>query len=393
MATAKGGPTHRRWGKVYYRAMAAVGLTAVVLGLARPNIFLTLLAVFSFYNAFSGYRALAHKRPEAARHDRSAWAMAMVTLAASAALVVLGLVQPTETWRRLGLVPVVFGAFGVFLGGIDLRTFARPPADPMAWWYRHMTRMLGSYIAALTAFSVINFTALPLTVRWLWPTVIGTPLIVVWTTYYKLRFRRGTQRTEVHAMAKSVLVVLLILSAAVPVASAASPEVVAEARKALDANRVDEALTMLERAVAADARDADALAWLGSAQVRKARTASAFEAPSWVRKGFNTLDDAVERFPDTFIVYMVRGITATNVPDMFRKGDVAVKDLRAVVAMREKNSQAVPDGAMPTVYLHLGRAYKKAGQNAEARAIWERARQAHPAAPETQAIDKELRSL
>ena len=81
---------------------------------------------------------------------------------------------------------------------------------------------------------------------------------------------------------------------------------------------------MLERAVAADARDADALAWLGSAQVRKARTASAFEAPGWVRKGFNTLDDAVERFPDTFIVYMVRGITATNVPDMFRKGDDAL---------------------------------------------------------------------
>ena len=393
MITAKGGRTHRRWGKVYYRAMAVVGLTAAILGVARPNVFLALLAVFSFYTAFSGYRALSHKRPESTRRDRTAWAMAIVTLAVSASLIVLGLVRPSRTWQQLGFVPIVFGVVGTLLAGRDLATLLRPPTDPMAWWYTHMTRMLGSYIAAVTAFSVVNFTALPLTVRWLWPTLIGTPLIIVWTTYYKRRFSRGAPHPEVRAMAKSVLVAVLVLLAAVPATYAASPELVAEARKALDADRVDEALAMLERAVAADAKDADALAWLGSAQVRKARTVSVFERPSWVRKGFNTLDEAVERFPDGFIVYMVRGITATNVPDLFRKGDVALKDLRAVVTMREKNPQAVPDGAMPAVYLHLGRAYKKAGQAAEARATWEQGRREHPTAPETQAIETELRRL
>jgi hypothetical protein len=28
-------------------------------------------------------------------------------------------------------------------------------------------------------------------VLWLWPTVIGTPLIAVWITYYRIRFRRA----------------------------------------------------------------------------------------------------------------------------------------------------------------------------------------------------------
>jgi len=167
----------------------------------------------------------------------------------------------------------------------------------------------------------------------------------------------------------------------------------APGRRALDAGRFDDALAVLERAVAADASDPAALAWLGSAQVRKAGTASLMDRAGWVRKGFNTLDEAVERFPKAFVVYLVRGITATNVPDFFRKGEVAVQDLRAVLDMRDRDPATVPDAAMPVVYLSLGRAYKKAGKTAEARAVWERGRRAHPGAPETPAIDAELRRL
>src|SRR5437867_12217898 len=63
MLTVKGGRAHRRWGKIYFRAMAVVAATAVVMALWRPQIFLALLAVFSFYMAFAGYRTLSRKRP------------------------------------------------------------------------------------------------------------------------------------------------------------------------------------------------------------------------------------------------------------------------------------------------------------------------------------------
>ena len=49
MLTVKGGRAHRRWGKIYFWAMAVVASTAIVLALWRPQIFLGLLAVFSFY--------------------------------------------------------------------------------------------------------------------------------------------------------------------------------------------------------------------------------------------------------------------------------------------------------------------------------------------------------
>jgi hypothetical protein len=190
MVTAKGGRAHRRWGTVYYWAMAVVALTAIVVALWRPNPFLALVAVFSFYFAFTGRRVLRHKRPD--RGERATaldWGAAVAAAAASVALIVLGIVQPGAVWVKLGTVAVVFGVLGLAFAALQLSRFARPPADPTRWWFSHMSGMLGSYVAAFTAFSVVNFTFLPTTVRWLWPTLVGTPLIVLWVSY-KRRFQR-----------------------------------------------------------------------------------------------------------------------------------------------------------------------------------------------------------
>jgi uncharacterized membrane protein len=192
MVAAKGGPTHRRWGVVYYWAMATVALSAIALSVWHPSPFLTLVAVFSFYFVFRGRRVLDRKRPD--RGERASvldWTGAVGTAAACAALVVLGVVQPGPVWVRLGVVAVVFGLLGLALAAADVRSFVWPPVDRNTWWFAHMTGMLGSYVAALSAFSVVNFTFLPTTARWLWPTLVGTPLIVLWIAYYKRRFRRG----------------------------------------------------------------------------------------------------------------------------------------------------------------------------------------------------------
>src|SRR5437879_11715549 len=87
MLTAKGGPTHRRWGKVYFWAMAVVAATAVVVGYWRSILFLMLTAVFSFYAALSGYRVLYRKRPDLGERPGALdWISAGITLVASAAL-------------------------------------------------------------------------------------------------------------------------------------------------------------------------------------------------------------------------------------------------------------------------------------------------------------------
>src|SRR2546430_8762246 len=100
---------------------------------------------------------------------------------------------------------------------------------------------------------------------------------------------------------------------------------VVQGRQALDADRPDDAIALLEKAVAADPKSPAALAWLGSAQVRKAARVGGMEAAGWVKRGFDTLDEAVERFPDAVVVDLVRGITAARVPDLFPKAEPAGK--------------------------------------------------------------------
>jgi hypothetical protein len=197
LLTVKGGPAHRRWGKIYFWAMTVVAVTALGVGYWRSRIFLVLVAVFSFYAALSGYRVLYRKRPELGQGATAFdWIAAVLTLAASSALIVMGIVQPSATWRRLSIVAVVLGTIGFFLAGRDVWAFVKPPTDRNAWWYHHLTSMIASYIAVVTAFSVVNFTFLPLTARWLWPTIIGTPAIFIWVTYYKTRFNRRKPATQ-----------------------------------------------------------------------------------------------------------------------------------------------------------------------------------------------------
>ena len=195
MATAKGGRAHRRWGQLYFWAMAAVAASAVVLALWRPVEWLALVAIFSFYSAFSGYRALYRKRPHAGEAASGwDWLAAAVALAASLALFALGVARPNETWTRISTIAIVLGLLGVALAARDLASFAWPSRNRQAWWFSHMSGMLASYLATVSAFSAVNFTFLPLTARFLWPSMVGVPLIFAWVAYYRARFSRRAAR-------------------------------------------------------------------------------------------------------------------------------------------------------------------------------------------------------
>jgi hypothetical protein len=197
LLTAKGGKTHRRWGKIYFWAMAVVAATAMVLALWRPILFLAFIAVFSFYFAFRGYRVLSRKRPLQGEGPRAIdWAAAVLALLGSVALIVLGIVRPSPVWVQLSVVAIVFGVIGVAIAASDLWKFIHPPADQNFWWYAHMGGMIGSYIAAVSAFSVVNFHFLPPAVRWLWPSAIGVPGIFIWVGYYQRRFGVKDKPTE-----------------------------------------------------------------------------------------------------------------------------------------------------------------------------------------------------
>lgn len=186
MLTRKGGGWHRLWGQIYFWSMTAVAGTALVMSAMRSGLFLGLVAVFSFYLAFTGVRVLSHKRPDAQIPPLD-WGAALIALLGSLGLIGYGF-WTLSIGRSFGTVALLFGGIGGALAGRDLWRFWHPATAPRAWFFTHLIRMLAAYIATVSAFSVVNFTFLPQLVRWLWPTVVGSLGIALWVAYYRRQF-------------------------------------------------------------------------------------------------------------------------------------------------------------------------------------------------------------
>ncbi|RZK32238.1 MAG: hypothetical protein EOO63_01985 [Hymenobacter sp.] len=106
LAVRKGGPAHRRWGRIFFWAMAVAGTTALAGAQHIHSLFLLLTAVFSLYMAAFGYRSVFLKHlawdAQVAPAD---WLAAGLGLAVFGGTVAYGL--------RVGNVPVVvFGGIG-----------------------------------------------------------------------------------------------------------------------------------------------------------------------------------------------------------------------------------------------------------------------------------------
>src|SRR5271163_901465 len=138
LATAKGGKQHKRWGMVYLWSMGIVAATAIPMSFFFPVRFLALVAVFSFYFAFSGYRVLCLK--ELARGgtaEPSDWIAVIITFSTSALLAWMSWFRPASI-EVIPLVGVAFGFIGMRGAGTQLLSFVRKPKDKMFWWYTHL---------------------------------------------------------------------------------------------------------------------------------------------------------------------------------------------------------------------------------------------------------------
>lgn len=192
LVTAKGGKAHRFWGKIYFWSMAGVAVSALTMAVYRPLLFLGLVAIFSFYAAFTAYRVLGQKA--AYKGEKTAkpldWLAAILCFAASALLAGFGAIRPGWV-QGLGIPAMVFGAIGMWISASTMWGLTHPPKEKMFWWYAHLQGMIGSYIAAWTAFCVVTIgPRLGGSPWWLWvlPTAIGVPAIIATTAYYRQKF-------------------------------------------------------------------------------------------------------------------------------------------------------------------------------------------------------------
>jgi uncharacterized membrane protein len=196
MATRKGGRWHINWGRIYYQVMMAVMASAIILSITRRFVFfLVAVTVLSFYSTFTGVRCLKQKGKHAA-NVRGTWLDWFTTGAVALAglgTIAYGLFFPGvgSTMKTLALI---FGVLITWNAAEDIVRYVRPSKDPQWWLYYHISRMMGSYIAAVTAFAVnqVGPRVPPDMQLWVWigPSLLLTPLIIGWQSYYRRAAKR-----------------------------------------------------------------------------------------------------------------------------------------------------------------------------------------------------------
>ena len=176
LSTEKGKKFHVLSGKSYFWAMVLIFLTAIPMSILKSNVFLFLIAIFSFYLAFSGKRFARNRKGIPARLDLIAVNFMFLSGAGMWILAIIFFINNNSQFITL----IVFGFLALFLGYGDFQTFKNQTATGKERIAKHLTNMMGGTIAVVTAVLVVNPPADPEWVWWILPTVLITPVIFWW---------------------------------------------------------------------------------------------------------------------------------------------------------------------------------------------------------------------
>ncbi len=203
MFSQKGNRLHNRAGLVYVWCMIIVAATALLLCGLQPfkmlRLFLSGIAVFSFYLCMTGWRATKQKKSGPGRADKT---LTYAALLVSFAMVGFDLYLLTGGASMFAILFTFFGILTFVFARKDYVLFGKS-TEKMHWFFQHVTRMGGSYIATFTAFLVNNVGRMApvdspewvYTASWIAPSILGGMIIARTVVYYKQKF--ATPRTFV----------------------------------------------------------------------------------------------------------------------------------------------------------------------------------------------------
>lgn len=180
----KGSNAHKKSGKVFYYAMLFSASLALIISLLpnHESPFLFSIGVFSLYFLLSGYRSLKfkHKNAELKVDKIIAYGIVLTGL--------IMVLYPILLFGKPNIVLLVFGLAGIVFGVRDLQSFKNPKGLKKKWLKLHLGKMTGGYIAAVSAFFVVN-EILPGIWNWFVPSVFGSAYIAYWMRKFKKKVK------------------------------------------------------------------------------------------------------------------------------------------------------------------------------------------------------------
>ncbi|MBP7807750.1 MAG: hypothetical protein KA163_00520 [Bacteroidia bacterium] len=178
----KNTPKHKPIGKIYFWCMSIVFVTAMIVSVAKSLLFLFMIGIFSYYSTIIAYRSLRlknlHNNQKPLKLD---WFIEILSGLTFLGMVVLGLFILIRNQNVGGVVPLIFGCFGLLSVRTNLKLFIKGPKETLYWYKKHIGHMMGSYIGAFTAFLVNQTPHIPIhpTLLWFLPTLIIMPAMII----------------------------------------------------------------------------------------------------------------------------------------------------------------------------------------------------------------------
>ena len=176
VSSAKGKKFHVLSGRTYFWSMVTIFLTAIPMSVTSNNVFLFLIAIFSFYLAFAGMRFARNRNGAPSIIDWLAIGLMVFSGICMWLLAAIYFVNKNPQYITL----MIFGLIAVILGYTDFRSYKNKTATGKQRISRHLTNMMGGTIAVITAFLVTNVNIEPIWIWWIFPTITIVPVIVWW---------------------------------------------------------------------------------------------------------------------------------------------------------------------------------------------------------------------
>ena len=175
LTSNKGSTPHKKFGLLFYYTMLSSALAALVISFLpnHESAFLFSISLFSSYFIIIGYRAMKYKL----RNINLRWDK---ILALCLIITSMGMIAYPIFWeRKINIILLVFGIAGLAFGLRDYHLFKQSKKLRKVWLRMHLGNMIGGYIAAVTAFIVVN-DILPGVSGWFVPGVLGGFYIYYW---------------------------------------------------------------------------------------------------------------------------------------------------------------------------------------------------------------------
>lgn len=181
----KGDKIHKKVGKLFSISMLVTGFSALIIATLHNNKFLFAVGVFTIFLTATGWRYLYLKNIlQGQKVQIVDWLLTIIMILFSSFLIYWGIVNLSNK-QFFGIVPILFGWRGISFAISDYKIYKGNITIKNYWLINHLQRMLGAYIAALTAFLVVNAPNSLGFIVWLLPSIIIVPFIIKWTRKYK----------------------------------------------------------------------------------------------------------------------------------------------------------------------------------------------------------------